>query len=129
MLSGVLSIFCRLYDLRLTRHLLSITRHLLNVTKLISQDEATEWLESRIKPNINIYIFLKELVNIFFRNNIFIEDEKEFENLEKVREDFRWMRRLSIKFGIVSWGLHKFQILSFIIAAGIFFGLVISIKY
>jgi len=129
MLAGVLSILCRLYDLRLTRHLLSITRHVLNIKKKVTVDEINEWLEVREKPDINNWVFFKELIKIFFCKIIFIENEEEFENLNQVKEDFKWMKRLSIKFGKVSWALHKFQILSFFIAAVIFVGFLISMKY
>lgn len=122
-LIGISSILCRLYDLRLTRHLFSITRKYSGKELL----ELVEIFEKRIDPNLKIGEICKVFFCTLFCEKVFTV-EKDHENFKVIKEKFISIRERSLTFSGASWLFHKFQMLLFIIAAIVYGVSVLCVK-
>lgn len=99
---GTISVTSRLFDLRLTSHIIKIRKKTLKKFKDVLTDDFPP--ENKEKP-------LTKYFEVMFGKDYRISDT-EFLNLDfnKIEEKFLYLRGLTRKFGRLSWTTHKIQI-------------------
>jgi len=102
---GGIAIVSRLFDLRITSHILKIRKNILRKSgkKLPNKFPCTE--------NFNIS---KEFLKLLFTEFRGIKEE-DYDNYEKVKKEFLRMRTTTQKLGKLTWKSHNRQIILFFI--------------
>lgn len=111
-LIGSISILSRLYDLRLTRHIISTRKEAFKERNLLFTD-------SFIKFDESLIFLLKSFFKIIFCKIQFIKNT-EINKSAELKSEFENLRKQSKILGILSWKTHKIQIMTLIISVLIY---------
>lgn len=111
---GSISVLSRLYDLRITRHILIVRK---KAMKKIPRYLPEETIEVKNK-----------FLNVFnLKIEYIVDNDYDIKNIELLQSKFKALKTQSITLGNISWKSHKRQIL-FLMFSVVIFGVIIVIK-
>jgi hypothetical protein len=111
---GSISVLSRLYDLRITRHILIVRK---KAMKKIPSYLSEETIEVKNK-----------FLNVFnFQIDYIVDNDYDIKNIELLQSKFKTLKTQSITLGNISWKSHKRQIL-FLMFSVVIFGVIMVIK-
>lgn len=103
--AGLICVLTRLWDLRITRHIILVRKR---TAKKLSKPLSDKF----ISQSCQYLPFLKELIT----KKIEFVKEEDFEDFKKLSSKFKGLRTCSRNLGELSWKTHKFQLYSLIIS-------------
>lgn len=111
---GSISVLSRLYDLRITRHILIVRKKpMKKIPKYLSE----ETIEIK-----------NEFLNVFnLKIEYIVDNDYDIKNIELLQSKFKALKTQSVTLGNISWKSHKRQIL-FLMFSLVIFGAIIVIK-
>lgn len=117
MLAGAISVISRLYDLRLTRHIIWVRKRTIKkIGKLLPENFI----------DLNKDSLCRNFITTLKRRILFIIDS-DYNDYEQLKTKFNALRKQSKMLGELSWLTHKAQIILTIIST-IIYGLTVLIK-